>query len=148
MVLNHLAELKAIATEANHMRCQLKIPQAKQTIEKLILRSLWQLLHDINPETVQSDIDRIEGLIAIGNLLHLGLSLDRCQELYFSCLQTRLIPQCQLAIQAQLISEPNNGAKPAKLPSKTNWPITQLRQLLHLGEKLAVDVSFWLSQLP
>jgi alpha-amylase/alpha-mannosidase (GH57 family) len=148
MVLNHLAELKAIATEANHMRCQLKIPQGKETIEKLILRSLWQLLHDANPETVQSDIDRIERLIAIGNLLHLGLSLDRCQELYFSCLQTRIIPQCQLAIQAQLISEQNNGSKPAKLSPKTDWPIIQLRQLLHLGEKLAVDVSFWLSQLP
>jgi alpha-amylase/alpha-mannosidase (GH57 family) len=147
MVLNHLAELKAIATEADHMHCQLKIPQARQTLEKLILRSLWQLLHDANPETLEGDIDRIYRLIEIGNQLHLGLSLDRCQELYFSRLQTSIGSQCQFAIQAQRISEQTNGGKPAKLPSKTNLPTTQLLHLLQLGQKLGVDVSFWLSQL-
>jgi hypothetical protein len=62
-------------------------------------------------------------------------------------LQTRLAAQCQLAIQAQLISEQNDAGEPAELTSKTDWDTTQLRQLLQLGEKLAVDVSFWLSQL-
>jgi alpha-amylase/alpha-mannosidase (GH57 family) len=145
--LSHLAQLEAIATEANHLHCQLKIRDAKPTLEKMILRSLWQLLHDANPDTLASDIDRVERLIELGNQLHLGLCLDRCQELYFSCLQTRIGLQCQLAKQAQLISEKNDAGEPADLPSKTTWDTTQLRQLLRLGEKLAVDVSVWLSQL-
>jgi alpha-amylase/alpha-mannosidase (GH57 family) len=147
LLLSHLAQLEAIATEANHLHCQLKIRDAKPTLEKMILRSLWQLLHDANPDTLASDIDRVERLIELGNQLHLGLCLDRCQELYFSCLQTRIGLQCQLAKQAQLISEKNDAGEPADLPSKTTWDTTQLRQLLRLGEKLAVDVSVWLSQL-
>jgi hypothetical protein len=46
-----------------------------------------------------------------------------------------------------LISEKNDVGELTKLPSKTDWDTTQLRQLLQLGEKLAVDVSHWLSQL-
>jgi alpha-amylase/alpha-mannosidase (GH57 family) len=144
--LGHLAELEAIATEANHLRARLNIPEVKPTLERLILRSLWQLLQEPNLNTLASDIHRIERLIDLGNQLQLGLSLDRCQELYFSCLQTRIIPRCKLVIQSQLISE-NNDAGDADLPSKTDWDTTGLRQLLHLGEKLAVDVSPWLSQL-
>jgi alpha-amylase/alpha-mannosidase (GH57 family) len=71
---SHLAELEAIATEANHQRARLKIPEVKQALEKLILRSLWQLLHDANPGTLEADIHRIERLIELGNQLHLGLS--------------------------------------------------------------------------
>lgn len=130
LVLSHLTELEATATEANNLRCHLKVPEVKLTLEKLILRSLWQLLHEDNRETLQADIKCVERLIGLGNQLHLDLSLDRCQELYFNCLHSRIIPQCQLALQ-----ENKNGN------------IIQLRQLLLLGEKLAVDVSYWLSQL-
>jgi len=146
--LSYLVELEAIATEANHLRARLKVPEAKQTLEKLILRSLWQLLHDANPDTLDSDLNRVKRLIELGNQLHLSLSLDRCQELYFNCLQTRIEPECLLAIQAQLISGNNNASEMTWSPLKTNWHTTQLRQLLQLGEKLAVDVSPWLSQLP
>ena len=146
---SHLAELEAIATEANHQRARLKIPEVKQALEKLILRSLWQLLHDANPETLESDIHCIERLIELGNQLHLGLSLDRCQELYFSCLHSHIEPQCRLAIQSPLSSEENNPGETAEFPSiaKTDWSKTQLCRLLQLGERLAVDVSSWLSQL-
>jgi len=146
--LSYLVELEAIATEANHLCARLKVPEAKQTLEKLILRSLWQLLHDANPDTLDSDLNRVKRLIELGNQLHLSLSLDRCQELYFNCLQTRIEPECLLAIQAQLISGNNNASEMTWSPLKTNWHTTQLRQLLQLGEKLAVDVSPWLSQLP
>jgi alpha-amylase/alpha-mannosidase (GH57 family) len=146
--LSYLVELEAIATEANHLRARLKVPEAKQTLEKLILRSLWQLLHDANPDTLDSDLNRVKRLIELGNQLHLSLSLDRCQELYFNCLQTRIEPECRLAIQAQLISGNNNASEMTWPPLKANWHTTQLRQLLQLGEKLAVDVSPWLSQLP
>ncbi len=144
--LIHLAELEAIATEANHLRAKLNVPEVKPTLERLILRSLWQLLHDTNPDTLISDIHLVERLIELGNQLHLGLSLDRCQELYFSCLRTRIVPQCQRLIQSQLSSE-NNDASNAELLPTINLDTTQLRLLLLLGEKLAVDVSFWLSQL-
>ena len=146
---SHLAELEAIATEANHQRARLKIPEVKQALEKLILRSLWQLLHDANPGTLEADIHRIERLIELGNQLHLGLSLDRCQELYFSCLHSHIEPQCRLAIQSQLSSEENHSGEAGEFLSiaKTDWSTTQLRRLLQLGERLAVDVSTWLSQL-
>ncbi len=145
--LIHLAELEAIATEANHLHAKLNLPEVKSTLERLILRSLWQLLHDTNSDTLVSDIHCVERLIELGNQLHLGLSLDRCQELYFSCLQTRVVPQCQRLIQSQLSSDNNDVSNAEFLPT-TNLDTTQLRLLLQLGEKLAVDVSFWLSQLP
>ena len=95
-----------------------------------IVRSLWQLLHDVNPAT-ESDIHRLERLINVGIQLNLGLSLNRAQELYFSCLHQR--------------SSMNNYAQPASLHY---WNKTQMRQLLKLGQKLAVDVSGLLNQLP
>ncbi|MBD2012585.1 DUF3536 domain-containing protein [Microcoleus sp. FACHB-53] len=148
MVWNHLAKLEAIATEANHMRCQLKIPEGKPTLEKLILRSLWQLLHDTNLPTLSADIDFIRRLIEVGNQLNLGLSLAQCQELYFNCLQPRIEPLFQQAMRAELTSETQGASAVAHLTAKTDCNTIQLRHLLQLGEKLAVDVSFWLSQLP
>jgi alpha-amylase/alpha-mannosidase (GH57 family) len=146
-VSSHLAELAAIATEANHLRCQLSVPQAKETLEALILRTTWQLLHAPNPETLGADVNYIERLIAIGEQLNLGLALHRCQELYFTCLHGRIRPQCELAKQAQLVSEQNDVGEMAQLTSKTDWDTTQLRQLLRLGERLAIDVEPWLSLL-
>jgi alpha-amylase/alpha-mannosidase (GH57 family) len=147
LLLTHLVELEAIATEAHHMRCQLKIRDGKPTLEKLILRSLWQLLHDTNPNTLSADIDFIRRLIDVGNQLNLGLSLAQCQELYFHCLQPRIEPLFQVAMQAQLMHENNGAGETSDLTTKIDCDIIQLRQLLQLGEKLTVDVSFWLSQL-
>jgi alpha-amylase/alpha-mannosidase (GH57 family) len=144
VVCNHLAELEAIATEAHHMRCQLKIRDAKPTLEQLILRSLWQLLHDPKPDTLSVDIDFIQRLIDVGNQLNLGLSLAQCQELYFSCLKTHIEPLCQRVMQ---VSQNSPVRAVADVTTKIDRDTRELRQLLQLGEKLAVDVSFWLSQL-
>jgi len=141
--LNHLAELEAIATEAHHLRCQLKIPEAKQTLERMILRSLWQLLQDANPTTLEADIQRLSRLIDLGNQLNLGLALDRCQELYFSCLHHQIGTQCMEILQAESAYAGGDAAL-----SKILSRISQLRQLLQLGQKLGVDVSPWLNQLP
>jgi alpha-amylase/alpha-mannosidase (GH57 family) len=146
-VLVHLAELEAIATEANHMRCQLKIPNAKPTIEKLLLRSLWHLLYDAHPDTLCADIDFIRRLIDVGNQLNLGLSLAQCQELYFNCLQSRIEPIFQSAMQSQLDCENNGEVGVSDSTMQMDWNTFQLRPLLQLGEQLAVDVSFWMSQL-
>jgi alpha-amylase/alpha-mannosidase (GH57 family) len=139
--LHHLAELEAIATEAEHLRCRLNIPEGKQTLEQLLTRLLWQLLHDSNPVTAEADIHRLERLIDVGYQLNLGLSLARAQELYFSCLH-QIVPWCLQAIQTQRGEENGMDNSPV-----SNWNVAQLRHLLNLGQKLGVDVSTLLSQL-
>jgi len=148
MLLSYVAELETIATEANHFHCHLNLPQAKQTLEKLIWRSLWQVLYKASPETLQEDIHYVERLIDVGNQFQFVLSLDRCQELYFNRLHSSISTQCQLAIRAHQILASNNGTDADELSSQTDWDTTSLRLLLQLGEKLAVDVSAWLELLP
>jgi hypothetical protein len=149
--LNHLAELEACATEANHLRCQLKIPEAKLTLEQLILRSLWQLLHDSNPATLEVDIQRLVRLIDLGSKLNLGLALDRAQELYFSCLHSQIGSECMQVMQAESPYKAGDAALSEILACAAppfRVRIAQLRQLLHLGQKLGVDVSAPLNYLP
>jgi alpha-amylase/alpha-mannosidase (GH57 family) len=125
--MNHVAELEAIATEAKHLRCQLKIPEGKQMLEQLILRSLWQLLHDPNG-TFDADIQRLERLVDVGYQLNIDISLGRSQELYMNCLHTKIVPQCVASL--------------AK-----GEDVTRYQQLVKLGQKLAVDVSSLLTKL-
>lgn len=139
--LHHLTELEAVATEAKHLHCRLNIPEGKQTLEQLIGRLLWQLLHDSNPVVAEADIQRLERLIDVGYQLNLGLSLARAQELYFSCLH-QIVPWCLQAIPTQ---QGNENGTDNSTANKLN--ITQLRDLLRLGQKLGVDVSALLSQL-
>jgi alpha-amylase/alpha-mannosidase (GH57 family) len=125
--LNHIVELEAIATEAKHLRCRLNIPEGKQMLEQLIMRLLWQLLYDTNG-SFNADIQRLQRLITVGDQLNLGISLQRSQELYFSCLHSQILPLCL----STLANEEDT---------------TQCRQLLKLGQKLAVDVSMVLKKL-
>jgi alpha-amylase/alpha-mannosidase (GH57 family) len=123
---NHIAELEAIATEAKHLRCRLNIPEGRQILEQLVVRSLWQLLHDPNG-TVDADIHRLEKLIDVGYQLNLGISLHRSQELYFSCLHNQIASQCVISF--------DNDQDTNRCP-----------HLLKLGQKLAVDVSAVVNQ--
>jgi alpha-amylase/alpha-mannosidase (GH57 family) len=124
---NHIAELEAIATEAKHLRCRLNIPEGKQILEQLIVRLLWQLLHDANG-SFATDIQRLEKLIDVGYQLNLGISLEKSQELYFSSLHSQVVPLCLTNVDNQA-------------------DVSQCRQLLKLGRKLAVDVSIILKKL-
>lgn len=124
---NHLVELEAIAKEAKHLHCRLNIPEGKLMLEQLILRSLWQFLHDPNGR-FDADIQRLERLINIGYELNIDISLERSQELYFSCLHSQILPHC-----AALVADGKD--------------INQCRHLLKLGQKLAVNVTPWLNQL-
>jgi hypothetical protein len=141
--LHHLAELEAIAKEAQHLRCQLNIPQGKQTLEQLLTRSLWQLLHDSNPASIEVDIQRLERLIDVGHQLNLGLCLDRVQELYFSCLHQ--VKTWCLQVQSQNSVENRSTADANQSLSPNFFESNQLRQLLRLGQKLNVDVSVLVS---
>jgi alpha-amylase/alpha-mannosidase (GH57 family) len=138
LCFSHMAELEAIATEANHLHCQLKPPQIKQTLERLVLRSLWHLLHDFNSETLTADIQWVERLIDLGNALHLDLSLDRAQELYYKSLHGQILPQ--------LVERYSDPQKPSQIILEQQCSL-HLRQLLQLGQKLAIDVTPWLNQL-
>ncbi|MEA5580039.1 DUF3536 domain-containing protein [Nodularia harveyana UHCC-0300] len=127
LTLNHIVELEAIATEAKHLHCRLNIPEGKQILEQLIIRLLWQLLHDQNG-SFTTEIQCLERLIDVSYQLNIGISLHKSQELYFSCLQSQIVPLCLT----------NLGN-----PEENH----QCRQLLKLGQKLAVDVSHVLSNL-
>ncbi|MBK1986802.1 DUF3536 domain-containing protein [Sphaerospermopsis aphanizomenoides BCCUSP55] len=124
---NHIAELEAIAIEAKHLRCRLNIPEGKQILEQLIVRLLWQLLYDVNGNFA-TDIQRLEKLIDVGYQLNLGISLEKSQELYYSCLHNQILPLCLTNLDNQADT-------------------SQCRQLLKLGQKLAVDVSMILKNL-
>ncbi|HLO50308.1 MAG TPA: DUF3536 domain-containing protein [Kamptonema sp.] len=151
-----LAQLEAIAAEANQLRCQVNIPEVRQILERLLLRSLDAMLKEENTATIEAQIDFIERLIALGNKLNLGLSLDRVQELYFQSLYSQIVPLCLGWLQrqtAQMIT-PDEGEAPsdnsalACIEAGTRWELPQIRKLLELGQKLAVDVSGWLKLLP
>ena len=120
-----LAELTATATEAYYLQCQLNIDEAKKILEQTILRLLWKLLYNGDPATLEADICRLEKAIAVGEQLNLGLVLDRAQEVYFNCLHQRILPDCLL----------NNHS--------CRWESGQLKPLLKLGQKLAINVSGW-----
>jgi len=123
---NLMVELEAISHEAEHLRCQLNIPEGNQILEQLIVRLLWQLLYDVN-SNLDTDIQRLERLIDIGYKLHIGINLNHSQELYWSCLHSQILPR---------ITNINSEAE-----------TIQCRQLLKLGQKLAVDVSPFLDKL-
>ncbi|MDX2228291.1 MAG: DUF3536 domain-containing protein [Leptolyngbyaceae cyanobacterium bins.349] len=130
---DHLAELDAIATEAHHMRCRVDLPEAKQTLERLILQVLRHLLCEFDPATLYADLSRLDRLIALGQQMHLNLSLAKAQELYFASLQAWIIPAC--------VKWMNQDAQ------ATPIQLTHLRSLLKLGQLLAIDVAGWLAKL-
>ncbi len=136
---SRLLELESIATEATHLHCQLNLPEARQTLERLVLRSLWQLLYHFDSNTCKTELNRLERLLILGEQLHLNLSLAQAQELYFQRLQNWIIPECVHWL---------SNAGQSKPDRVVTIPLADLRSLLALGRTLAVDVSGWLKQLP
>ncbi|HEY9815762.1 MAG TPA: DUF3536 domain-containing protein [Candidatus Obscuribacterales bacterium] len=135
--LGYVADLDAIATEANSFRCDLRLPQAKQVIEQLVIRTLWHLFHSAEADVADEMIPWLENLIQVGDRLHLGLSLDRAQELYLKSFNTQLLPQLKQWRQAGLESPHPHPA----------WSLSHLGRLLELGRTLAIDVPFWLEHI-
>ncbi len=156
VVWSRLAELEAIATAANHLHCQLDTLEVKQTLEKLILRTLWQILYQSNPEEVEVDIQRLEKMIDVGNQLNLTLSLDRCQELYWQYFHNQLLPQLiqsqDLKKDSQNKDSDSNGSylwlcKMCTCSTSFSTSVSP-SPLLNLGQTLAVDLSGWITNLP
>ena len=126
-----LAELETTATEANYLQCWLNIAEVKLILEQTILRLLWRLLYDDNPDTLEADLARIEQAISLGEQFKLGLMLDRAQEIFFNCLHQDIMPNCLI--------DPTSRDR-----YSCRWDITQIKPLLKLGQSLAIDVSCWL----
>ena len=151
-----LAEIEAIATEAGNLRSRLKVPEVKQILERLVWRSLDRLLQagsgvdERSSVKLEADIRYIERLIAVGDRLSLGLCLDKSQELYFDSLYSQIVPLCLGWLQRQAASTVENSIDLVGLDvtsSDGGWDLPSIRQLLELGQTLAVDVECWLDQL-
>ncbi|MEO0836818.1 MAG: DUF3536 domain-containing protein, partial [Cyanobacteria bacterium J06642_3] len=123
----HLQQVEAVVLEVVQLNCQLrKTDKAKKVLEQLLIRLLWQILHDGDPNNLTREVKSAQKIIDISKQLQLGINLDRTQEMYLACLQDKIIPNC-------LISDQN-----------CIWQKYQLKQLLKLGDYLGVDVSSWL----
>jgi alpha-amylase/alpha-mannosidase (GH57 family) len=119
-----LAELRAIATEANCLQCQLHIAESKQILEQLMLKYLWYLLQDSEPLDLEDNVRCLETMIEVSQNLHCEVSLEKVQELYYNYLHNQLIPNC--------------------LDSKSNavayrWNPNKISPLLRLGQRLGVE---------
>ena len=136
---NRLLELESIATEASHLHCQLNLPEARQTLERLVLRSLWNLLYHFDALTSKAELHRLERLLVFGEQLQLHISLAQAQELYFQRLHHWIIPECVHWLTNAGQSAPDRVA---------TMQLADLRSLLELGHTLGVDVSGWVRQLP
>jgi alpha-amylase/alpha-mannosidase (GH57 family) len=146
--LTHLVELETCATEAGHLRCNLDIPEVKQILEKLIVRSLSNLLYQANPETTEPQLERLERMIAVGKQLNLHLAKDQIQELYFYWLHGDIGDQCFYAPNLAQHGD-RHGAEHGDDATNTSvcWTVSQFRRLLQLGNKLSVNVSTQLESL-
>ena len=115
-------ELEAIATEASHFHCHLTLPGAKPLLESLIWRSVWHMLNH-ERDIDGTDIQWLGRLIELGQKLHLALSLDRPQELYYHHLHTVVAPTIE-------------AGDPA-------LSVESLKQQLRLGHLLEIDIAHW-----
>ncbi len=119
-MLSYLIDLKAIASEASNLQCQLKIPGAKEILEQLILNYLNLILDNKNYGSLDSQAEKLELMIALGQELQINLCLDKPQELYYNYLHNRIIPETM-----------NNNHR------KT----LESKQLLKLGKILSVSAN-------
>jgi alpha-amylase/alpha-mannosidase (GH57 family) len=153
--LTTLAELEAIAMEASQLRVKLHIPEVKQIVERLLLRSLTQMLQQNHTDTIESEMRRLDRLINLGDRITPGLSLDRLQDLYFQSLKRQIIPLCLGWVQRstpptvtpERVEAANDASALVYIAPGHPWELPQLRKLLELGQKLSVDVHHWLNLL-
>ena len=146
---DHLSELDAIATEAQHMRCRIDLPEAKQTLERLIMQVLRHLLYEFDPNTLYTDLSRLDRLIDLSTKMQLNVSLAPAQECYFACLHRWIIPECLKWVHAdgQLLPATESTTVGAALSTETRISLTHLRSLLKMGQLLAIDVAGWMAHL-
>jgi alpha-amylase/alpha-mannosidase (GH57 family) len=141
-----LKELEAIAAEAERLNCHLDHAGARQTLERLIVRSLDQALCTLTPAKMAPALQCLEQLIQRGNQLKLHLALDQAQELFYHRLPyfvQSLIPvYSSTLVQHSLAARSDDSNFLAE-----ELTVGQMRQLLGLGQQLGLDMNLWLDQL-
>jgi hypothetical protein len=129
---DYLNELAGIVTEASYFQARLSLANARPMLERLVWRSLWQLLHNSQPQSLgleglTTGIEWLGRLIKLADQLGLGLCLDRPQELYYQYLHRQVFEQLEQAAQS---------ARPLP-PDQHLW----IQEILRLGQYLCIDVA-------
>jgi alpha-amylase/alpha-mannosidase (GH57 family) len=83
----HWLELNALASEAAQINYEFQATEARQSLERLLWRSLWQFLYDTDPAYLVADLNALQRLLNLGRHLKLYPGIDRLQELYYLYLQ-------------------------------------------------------------
>nr|WP_256386660.1 DUF3536 domain-containing protein [Hydrocoleum sp. CS-953] len=143
--ISHLAELEALASEVGQQQCRFHNLEVKESLERLIVNSLRHILYDNEPENLELDIQGLERIVEVGNKLNLGLSLIGAQEIYFQSLESQIVPLCLGCIEKR--NNPQLQQNVGDIGVEKTWELPQIRKLLQLGKKLAIDVDQWLNQL-
>jgi alpha-amylase/alpha-mannosidase (GH57 family) len=132
-----LAELNAVAIEADRLGCSLNRVAAAAILERLILGHIWQLVY--SDEAVPEHLNQLDLALDVSDKLHLSLNLDKAQELYLNFLSGAIAPRCWLSDPVYTTSEHDILAL---LPSDS-MSAQELQQLLRIGDRMAVDVYQW-----
>jgi hypothetical protein len=141
---SYLAEMEAIATEASYLRCQIRTPQGKETLERLVVRALRHLLHDGDSDRREALLGGLERLLGLCNGFHLGLACDRAQELFLRIFHGEIIPQViGWHLSGRDCDFPSHSTLDPEACAKTGWTEIQVRRMLEVGRKLKIDVSLF-----
>ncbi len=142
--LGHLAELEAITAEACHLRCQIRTPQVRKSLEKLVVRALQQLLDEGRADGVERCIGWVERLLDLCDGLNFRAASDRAQELYLKILHGHIIPQLiEWHLSGQRGGAAWNSTGDSEMALQPGWTEAQVRRILDVGRKLRVDVSLF-----
>jgi alpha-amylase/alpha-mannosidase (GH57 family) len=126
-----LNELEAIATEAEHLGCQLTLGNTAQRLDALLQSWLSKVLSTHDLPLLQSFIQCLN----TARRLNLPIQEDRLQERYIHFLQEKWVP-------STLESVAQSGRI---IASGTAFP--DARSYLKLGQALAIDMNSWLALL-
>jgi alpha-amylase/alpha-mannosidase (GH57 family) len=119
-----IIELKAIATEAERLGCNLDFKESAMPFNRLLRSWLWQALHHQDLKLLQN----FSHLLKLARRLHLNLQEDRLQELYLDFMQRLYFPQCSLPVSTTM-------------PSDTDI----FAAFLTVGALLTIDMGPWLA---
>jgi alpha-amylase/alpha-mannosidase (GH57 family) len=141
---SYLTQVEAIVTEAGYQGCDFHTQEVKEVLERLLVRSVEHILHHSEPGAIEAAIRNVERLLDLGHGLDIGLSITRAQEVYLLALESHIVPLCLGGIQRRF---DNEVALNGDVVQEWQWQLPQIRKLLYLGKKLAIEVDAWLEQL-
>ena len=140
---SYVTQVEAIVTEAGYQGCDFHTQEVKEVLERLLVRSVEYILHHGEPGAIEAAVRNVERLLELGQGLDIGLSITRAQEVYLLALESQIVPLCLGGIQRRNDEVVFNG----DVAQESQWQLPQIRKLLYLGKKLAIEVDAWLDRL-